>query len=177
MRYTFKSGVERRFSEKLKTSFRFILPLLAIFVLVVLLGISSNSPTPKKKPLTLGIYTIKSDDGGSASGNNSNSGNSSSQDTSTSHPAAMSTSLPDTSGLASSGSNLPSGGLGGVPSSPPSTGSTPPAGGLGGGTVPTCSLNQIATYTCLVTQCTPNVTLNSGQKAILGLDGTCVVIN
>lgn len=57
------------------------------------------------------------------------------------------------------------------------TGGTGGGGGSTGGALPSCSLGQIATVNCLVTACSPPITLAPGQKAILGLDGTCVVLN
>jgi hypothetical protein len=52
-------------------------------------------------------------------------------------------------------------------------------GGPTGGTttIPNCSIGQIATVNCMVPACSPTVTLAPGQKAILGVGGTCVVLN
>jgi hypothetical protein len=53
------------------------------------------------------------------------------------------------------------------------------AGGTGGGgtSLPTCSIGQIATVNCEVPACSPPAFLTAGQKAILGLDGTCLIVN
>jgi hypothetical protein len=51
------------------------------------------------------------------------------------------------------------------------------SGGTGGTSIPDCTLDQIATVTCMVPACSPPVTLAPGQKAILGVNGTCVVVN
>jgi hypothetical protein len=76
------------------------------------------------------------------------------------------------------------GGMGGGPTGGTTGGGT--TGGTGGGTggtgggtttLPDCSLDQIATVTCQVPACSQPVTLQPGQKAILSLDGTCIVLN
>jgi hypothetical protein len=78
-----------------------------------------------------------------------------------------------TSGGTASGGVV--GGRGGGPTTGGGTGGTTVGGG--GTTIPTCSLNQVATVNCMVPACSPAVTLAPGQKAILGVAGTCVVLN
>jgi hypothetical protein len=187
MKYTLRSGVEHQFLENLGDSLKIGLPLLAI-LLVTAYGISHAGKEHKaQKPQTLGIYTIKTPNGTSGSTNPSGSSSAASSNA----PQAASSSTPtlaSSTGSSSSSTGLAAqspasvvGGATGTVQNP-----APPVGGMGGGpvggggggtSIPNCSLGQIATFTCRVPACSPEVTLNPGQKAILGVTGTCVVIN
>lgn len=105
------------------------------------------------------------------------SGNSDKDDTGTGDSNSSNTGGSNTS--ATGGGNVQ-----GANTTVPSGGGTqapaPVTGGMGGGgstTIPDCSLNQIATVNCMVTSCSPPVTLAPGQKAILGVTGTCIIVN
>ena len=162
---------------------RYVLPIvLLLFILSLLLFGFLNNPKgqPGKtvnKPVSITSIPVTPAKATGGKGGSGKGGGSSQPVSATSaqgtNTSGGSTSLGYTSisgGTTSgSGGGGTTGGMGGGPT----------GGGTGGGgsILPTCSLGQIATVTCVVTQCTPEVTLSSGQKAILGTDGTCIVLN
>jgi hypothetical protein len=168
MRYTIQKGVERQFSERVKTNSRFILPLLVILAGVLFFSLnpyhSNKSPS---KPLTLGIYTVKTPGGGSDLSGGTGGSNLNPQLAAAS--PIFTAPAPNTSGTTGGGSGLPVGGSGGggstiQPTSPPtSTGSV------------VCT--DLLTLSQVCTICTPALLLQPGQKALLYTDGTCTAIN
>jgi hypothetical protein len=182
MRYTMATGVERPLSSRFTDSYRFLLPLLLLLVLVIAVGLRHSSIRQPAKPLTLGIYTIKS--GHKSSGQPGGQSNGQGASASVSAEPTLNNNFAATAPASylqgGSGGGLASGNLqsaGGV--TPPA-----PTGGMGGGggstgpvSTGTIVCSDLLSAAQLCTACTPPVTLVAGQKALLYTDGSCVVIN
>jgi hypothetical protein len=171
MSYSVNHGVDKEGMDNTQRGLLIGLPAIALALSFGAIKHHPSSGTsggqnPKLIPVVSSLST-----GAPPGSNTTNSGN-------TPAPSTNSPSVANFSSQTSTGSlssATPSGG---------STGTTTPIGGRGGGptggggtTLPDCSLDQIATVTCQVPACSPEVTLMPGQKAILGVDGTCVVLN
>lgn len=188
MKYTMQSGLQRPFLPRIISNYKYLIPLLMLLVFVGYAGLMPSGPTNHPgKPLTLGIYTIKSS---SASGPSSTAGANKPNSSAPSNPgssappetAAISTPAPAYSALGTALQGGMGGGgdtLGGITITVPSGGT----GGSGSGTPsppPTFScLDAIsnAVVTCTYQTCTPPVSLLGGQKAYLTTTGSCVIIN
>lgn len=179
MRYTVASGVQNQMSDKFSDSMRYILPLIAVFLAAIYLGLNQGNNLHKvQKPVTLGIYTIKSPD--NSSGNSSNgTGNSSTNPTAQNSPSGTSfspISSGSPNGLASS---TYVGGFGANPAS--TTSSSPaavvPAAPTSTGIIVCDNSGSLVPITCTATQCVGTVNLLAGQKALLYTNGTCVAID
>jgi len=171
--YTLNSGIE---SNGLDNTQRSLLMGLPIIALVLSFGaIHKHNPggSPPVSTHTipvvssLSMTTPSSGSGGTSSSSPPGTAGSGSAPSSNQSPAVV---------AGGSGSSLTGSSLG-------STGGTVggrgggPTGGSGGTSLPDCSVEQIATVTCQVPACSPEVTLAPGQKAVLYLDGTCAVLN
>jgi hypothetical protein len=194
MAYTLNQGVEAGGMDRIQRSLLVGLPVL---ILVLTAGAllhrgNRNGQAAGTKTIPI-VSTLKTSS--QHSGANSSDASSKGIAADTAAPSAGSSSLD--SGLVSS-----TGGSGGTSSAGTSSGGTSgvvggrgggPAGGSGGtsggtstggtGTsgggvaIPNCSLNQVATVNCMVPACSPAVSLAPGQKAILGVGNTCIVLN
>jgi hypothetical protein len=194
VKYTVQGGVETPLSERISDNFKFILPLLLLLVLAIYIGITHNFGGRRgHSPLTLGIYTVKTN-GGGGNGTSSNkadanhgngnltAGPSNLQSASTG--LAPATTIPSTGGSGGliSTSSLPTGGgtggssAGGGTTTPPiTTYPTPPPPPVP--TFPCVDLVTGQVMTCTYAACTPPIALLLGQKALLTTSGTCAVIN
>lgn len=174
MAYTINQGYQQ--DRRLDWLQRGLLIGLPILALILSFGAFRHNGSPggstSQNPKLIPIISSLSD--GKGSGIKSNSGSSS-----PSGGSASTGTTPSSSTLSG-----PAGNTGGGTISNPGT--TPIVGGRGGGptggsggivSIPDCSLNQLATVTCKVPACSPELTLQPGQKAILGINGTCVVVN
>jgi hypothetical protein len=181
MAYTLNQGYEdSRGLDRIQRGLLIGLPAIA---LVLTLGAwshrhSAQNPQAGAKNIpivsTLGLSADNPGSGGSDAGSSGITSN-------TSAPTGGGADL----NSASSGALVSSGSA--APVNPGGGGSgAPVVGGRGGGptggnggvvTITDCSLNQIATVNCRVPACSPEVTLAPGQKAILGVTGSCVVLN
>ncbi|MDB5160751.1 MAG: hypothetical protein JWO96_131 [Candidatus Saccharibacteria bacterium] len=190
MKYTLRSGVEHPFSEKFTDNRRFILPLLGLLVLIIFLGLlHAGKFRSGPRPLTLGIYTVKtpgsssSDSGTGSTNNQGNPGGGSSMATSfpsdgtAANPQAA-TVLANATGSSttpSSGTPVATGGMGGgslpvvqgggTPMVPPPIVSTPPP--------PPPPPAAVLPYVL----CSPALDLQTGGKRVLAADGTCITVN
>jgi hypothetical protein len=178
MAYTINQGYqESHVFDKVQRGLLFGLPALALILSFGALRHHSavNNPAGQNAKL-IPIVSSLSNGSKPDSQNNGNSSSPSGGNSAPGNPSGGVSGL--TAGNAASsptGTSSPLvGGMGGGPTGGGTT------GGTGGGTtvtIPDCSLNQIATITCRVPACSPEVTLAPGQKAILGIGGTCVVVN
>jgi len=202
MKYTIQKGVERPFLGRISDNARFLLPLLVILagVLLFLLYPNNSSKRPNK-PLTLGIYTVKTSDqktsskpGSNTTGNNggnsdlSGSGQSPGINPQLGGFSPVTAVAPPTSSSSYTTGGIVGGmGGGGGTSSTPIT-STGSGGGSGGGTItpppppPPTSTGSIVctdllTLSQVCTACTPPLILQPGQKALLYTNGSCVAVN
>lgn len=198
MKYTIRNGVSSPLSERAKQNFRYLLPLLVILAGVLFLTLNPGTNGTKPKPLTLGIYTIKtpaspSNKGGGSTGSKSDNGGgggssatspdlSGNMTASTVAPIAPASGLPGGAAPTSGGTAVLPGGMGGGGGG--TTGSTGGTGGTGGGTgntsaptvVSTCdNTGGISPLTC--SACTTATLIAIGSKALIYSDGTCVVVN
>jgi hypothetical protein len=177
MAYTINEGYqESRDFDKIQRGLLFGLPALALILSFGALRHHNavNNPAGQNAKL---IPIVSSLSSGNKPGSDS-SGNASSPSGGNSVPGGSSSSSPSltTSNVASSPSSTSSPLVGGMGGGPTGGGTS---GGTGGSiaTIPDCSINQIATVTCRVPACSPEVTLAPGQKTILGIGGTCIVVN
>lgn len=161
------------------------LPIIALLLAFgALRGSDSNNNSgdqgAKRIPVvsTLSVSSNKPNSGS----DNSSSGSAGSATPQPSGTSSIQGSSPTSpGGAATTGGSTVIGGMGGGPTGGTSGGGTTGGGGAtGGGTtsaLASCSIGQIATVNCQVPACTPTVTLAPGQKAILGVNGTCIVLN
>ncbi len=196
MRYTLRSGVERRFSNRFGSNFRFGLPLVLALLILTWAVLHSNNSRINHKPLTLGIYTIKSP-------NNSGSNNSKSGNSNTSKNNKDTTASGSIPGASPTGTNfqpaatIGGGGSGGsLSSTVGSVQGTTTTGGQGGGsgggtsgggggtvtppppptsTVTCNNTGGVLPMTC--TACAPPLLVPVGQKVLLYSTGSCTLIN
>lgn len=179
MAYTINRGYSQEHGlDRLQRALLIGLPALA---LILSFGaIKNDSPTnpaganAKTIPIVSSLSNSTDKSGSENKGNNPSSSNTPSvtgpANTASSGAVQISSLSTSPSGTSSSSFTPIVGGKGGGP-----TGGTSTSGG--GATIPNCSLDQIATVTCQVPACSPAITLSPGQKAILGIDGTCIVVN
>lgn len=175
MKYTLQSGVDRPISQKFTDNLRFVLPLLFIFLLVVALGITQRGRGGNsRKPLTLGIYTVKTPDPNQNGGSSNGGGNTNSPSSSSSAASLNTSSLsPVASGaVAPSDSSALTASTVPTTTTPPQT-STPPAPL----TFPCFDLSTGLNVTCTYQACTPPVALIGSQKAYLTVTDTCAIVN
>ena len=181
MKYTLQSGVEHPLLPKFTDNLRFKLPLVAILLLMVIFGLSHHGGNQRSpKPLTLGIYTVKTPDSTNSSPNGSTggsgSGSASGGSTVLTGPTYQSLIGPPTSSSSTPSVTTP------AVSSPVTTGGGG-SGGTGGGSggvsspVGTVVCTGISSLPITCALCTNPVSLTTGQKAILNSDGTCTVID
>jgi hypothetical protein len=175
MAYSLNHGVENEGVDSTQRSLLIGLPAIA---LVLSFGAikhhATNGTSAAQNAKTIPIVSSLSAGNDNPSGSSNGSGSGS--DASTAALAASNTS--------STSSQASSVGTGTSPGSTSGSNSTTPVGGRGGGpiggggvTLPDCSIGQIATVNCRVPACSPEVNLSPGQKAILGVAGTCIVVN
>lgn len=190
MKYTIRDGVEHPFSERASQSFRYILPLLVILTGVLVFALNQNHNSRQAKPVTLGIYSIKSSSktggGTSSAGSDNKTGGSGAAPDS---PAAADTMASSMAGQSVAPVSLP-----GSTSTSPVTGAT---GGMGGGldgggttdsggtpaippsaptTTVTCdNTGGLLPMTCGV--CASDFMVPVGQKVLLSSSGSCTLIN
>jgi hypothetical protein len=179
MAYTINRGYSQEHGlDRLQRGLLIGLPAIALILSFgAIRHHSTTSPVgtnAKTIPIVSSLSNSTDKSGSDNKGNNS-SGNNTPTASSSANPASSETgqiSSLSTSPSSTSGSGFTPivGGKGGGP-----TGGTGTSGG--GATIPDCSLNQIATVTCQVPACSPAVTLQPGDKAILGVDGTCLIVN
>lgn len=187
MAYTLASGVQPEGVDNVPRSILLGLPLIALLLSFGAIHHRNSLDAPvSAKEIPIAAKAIQpggknnSSKPGTPSGGSGGSSGAGLSAADTSLTAASGGSnLGATSGggsTLSSTTTAPTGGTGGGTTSGggSTTGGT---GGSGGTTLPTCSIGQIATVDCVVTACSPPVYLASGQKAILGLDGTCIIVN
>lgn len=189
MAYTLSQGVG---AEGLDRTQRGLLVGLPALILALTIGAllhhgTPNSPAAGGAKVIPIVSTIKTSSGNP--GADSSDASSKGIAAATSAPVGSSAnlnsgSISSSGGSAGGGTTSSGGGSGGVVGGrgggPTGGGAT--GGGTTGGTggavsIPDCSLNQIATVNCRVPACSPEVSLAPGQKAILGLAGTCIVVN
>ena len=184
MAYTLSRGVQSLNGRSQDAQRRLLVGIPILVLAIILLAIFARHSQKSNRgaqviPVVSAITTQNTSGKG---GNNKSSpgGNSGSNPTAASSQSAGGTqslgfgsATPISSGSNVSGTGGTTGVIGGMGGGPTGGGGT----SGGGTTLPNCSIDQIATVTCLVTQCSPAVTLAPGQKAILGVDGTCVVVN
>lgn len=187
MAYTINHGYhqERRL-DWLQRGLLIGLPVLALILIFgSLRSNNSRGGTTSHNPKLIPIISSLSDGSGTGTsgtrGANSGSSSLGGSPSAGTNTSSLSGTASNTGGstVTSSGSTTPIvGGRGGGPTGGTS-GSTGGSTSGSGGTVsiPDCSLDQIATVTCQVPACSPEVTLQPGQKAILGIGGTCIVVN
>lgn len=174
MSYSLNRGIE---DEGLDNTQRGLLIGLPAIALILSFGAvhKHNINNPVTSPNTIPVVsTLKFGDGssdntGSAGNTGSNPQAAASASSAASAPAYTSPTSAATSPISSGTSSGTTGVIGGMGGGP--------TGGGGGVSLPDCSIGQIATVNCVVPACSPPVTLAPGQKAILGLDGTCIVVN
>jgi hypothetical protein len=180
MAYTIDQGYrEPHGLDRVQRGLLIGLPLLA---LALMFGAfrhhgSSNGTTGANAKLIPIVSTLSDSTDKSSGSSGSSTGDSS---TAASTGAAGSTGSGSTAFQSSgSGAVAPSGGGGSSPAPVVGGMGGGPTGGSGGGSVvvPNCSIGQIATVNCMVPACTPAVNRAPGQKAILGVGGTCIVVN
>lgn len=167
MAYTLNSGIEKSGLDNTQRSLMVSLPIIA---LILSFGAIHKHNPGNPPPVSTHIIPVVSSlsvagtSGGKGGGPSNppaavgSGGTSGAQQSSTSAPTTGGSSLGSTTGIV--------GGKGGGPT-----------GSGGGVAIPDCSINQVATVTCVVPECPPEVTLSPGQKAVLGLNGTCLVVN
>lgn len=191
MRYTMQSGVERPLLARIIDKYKLLVPLLLLLFFVGYVGLSGSSPGQKPaKPLTLGIYTIKSNGKSpnpSADKNNKSSnqpanapiitasGESYSMTTAAPVYAAPAANLQGGMGGGGSIGSIPIGGGSGGGTGGGSTGGT--GGGTGSTTFPCVDITSGLTVTCTYQACAPPLTLTGSHKAYVSTTGTCVVVN
>jgi hypothetical protein len=185
MKYTIQNGVERRFSERVNYNSHFIIPLLVILAGVAFYLLNPyHSSRPPSKPLTLGIYTVKTPDNTVA--NNSGNPNSSS-----------SSGTPDLNGATQSGALNPQAEIASPVYAAPSEASSVISLGGRGGDVPAADVAPPpapapASITPSVTSCVDKLTSTTMvcyfpyQACVVPLgdltgvktvDGSCIIIN
>lgn len=183
MKYTIRDGVERPFSARVNNGYKFLLPLLVILAGVLFFMLGPDRSPNKAKPLTLGIYTVKTPDqnGGNSSNNKSSDSNGPGGSVASGTLAISSQPSLSPASSISLGSSSTSSTI--APAVSPVV-----TGGMGGGggdaTPPTPSpttiscvnqLTQTATVCFFPYQaCTAPLAGLTGVKAI---DGTCIVLN
>lgn len=181
MRYTMQTGVQRPVLSRITGRYKYLIPLLLLLVFVGYAGLAPSGPGRRPgKPLTLGIYTIKSSDNrGPAAANPSKdnhkpSGSTANSATMSPASPAITTPAPAYSatgtalqggmgGGTSDGGDITLPGGGGSPS-PPST-------------FPCTDISSGVTVTCTYQTCAPPISLLGSQKAYLTTTGTCVIVN
>lgn len=195
MIYNYRRGVDRELKRNVIRGGSLLTPLVAVaFLLVALFSFSTNqgegqSPTiPLKKPnqsenqsklpkLSLTTpKTSKTSAGGGSAAKPAMSFRSLSSPTS---PAPAAATLPGLGGgeiTSGSGGTISSPGTGGGGTT--SSGSGDSGKGPSGGTsTPTVACSNLLSIAQLCTVCTPPLTLQPGQKALLSSDGTCTTVN
>lgn len=203
MRYTLANGVERHLSSKFTDNYKFIVPLIVLLVGALIIGLHDSTSKRPHQPLTLGIYTIKSNSGSDNNHSGGHTGSNQASHTTPGSASPMSASgivassvAPVSSlqgGLGGGGGSLqttgsvlpPTGGMGGggVTSGSSTGGSSTGGGGTGGGTVtpPPSTFPCVdlagASFTCTYQTCVPPLGLTNGHKAYVTTTGLCVVIN
>jgi hypothetical protein len=184
MAYTINRGVTRETWQKFVRDSGLALPIIAIiFIIIAALSVSTHQSTgqspyisPKKSVL-------------SATTSDNSSKSDSKHDTDKKPPASKPSPPAE-----------PAMSFGGLDSAAPpiSTPTLPLTGGLGGGdpgsdggtsdevtppdsdgdtSAPTVVCTNLLTLAQLCTACTPPLTLQPGQKALLSVDGTCAAVN
>lgn len=186
MAYSIRHGIDKDGMDNTQRGLLIGLPAIA---LVLSFGAAHHAGSPKPKQTAKTIPVVSSLQTSGAPDNNvggSGSTNASSASSSGSSASGAPVSGGSVSGGSTSGSGSATGGSGGAGGSggSGSTGGTGGSGGTtgglgGGGTapLPDCSIGQVATVNCRVPSCTPTAILAPGQKAILSINGTCVILN
>lgn len=182
MVYTITQGVRSHFAELAAKTGGLAMPVLALaFLLVAALSFSSYHGTGQKpyiptKSQGLSANSTSIKPAATSSGGNHNS-----------PPVAASGPLNVSSLSVSSEPLVPP--LGSASPSPVSSPTPTFSGGMGGGdvggTTSAGGTSPTGTITCtdtlsvsqVCTTCTPALTLQPGQKALLSADGTCVAVN
>ncbi|MBX4188787.1 hypothetical protein KW792_01675 [Candidatus Saccharibacteria bacterium] len=183
MAYSLNHGVDNDGVDNTQRSLLIGLPAIALVLSFGAIKHHANNGNTAQSAKTIPVVSSLSAGGDKPNGDNTNSspGNIPSSAT-----PASSNILSSTSQRSSTSTGTISGTNSGTTSTGGSGGTTPvggrgggPTGGGGGSgvTVPDCSIGQIATVNCRVPACSPAVNLSPGQKAILGLAGTCIVVN
>lgn len=192
MIYTYRHGVDRQLKRNVIRGGSLLTPLIAVaFLLVSLFSFSTNqgegqSPViPVKKPNqsegqsklpNLSVTTPKK--GASSTPASGSSAKPAMSFRSLSSPAATSP-VPVTAVLPGLGGGAVTPGSGST-SSPGIGGGSGDSGKgpAGGGTsTPTVACSNLLSIAQLCTVCTPPLSLQPGQKALLSSDGTCTTIN
>lgn len=189
MKYTVQGGLQQSPLPRLVSRYKYLIPLLLLLIFVGYAGLTTSGPgRGPSKPLTLGIYTIKSSNdtgqAGAAGVNKPHTSSPSGTGSGSTPPAATAISTPAPA-YSATGTPLQGGmgggdTLGGTGITVPTGGDTGGSGGSTGSPPPTFScLDAItnAVVTCTYQACTPPVSLLGGQKAYLTTTGTCVIIN
>lgn len=171
MVYTFYSGAHQRFNETLAKIGGLSLPLLAAaFLAIAAFSFSSYQSNGQQPYIPIKKPVAHASTASFATGSKP-----------ATQPAPTTMSSP-------AGTASPQTALSVQPLMSPSSssGSVPLTGGMGGGSgsgttttspTPTVVCSDLLSVTQICMACTPPLTLQPGQKALLSADGTCVAVN
>jgi len=176
MAYTLNQGIDNGGLDRVQRSLLVGLPAIVLILTVgaLLHGGGVNNPATGGAIVIPIVSTVKTPSGSQSGSSPAGGGSSAGMAANTSAPAAGSSALAFGS-LTPAATSGNSGGVVGGRGGGPTGGSGSSTGG--GVSLPDCSINQVAANACQVPACSPEVSLSAGQKAILGLDGTCAVVN
>jgi hypothetical protein len=178
MRYTVAGGAQKQWSDRFNSNLRYVLPLMLILAGTLYFGLHQNNNNHKvQKPLTLGIYTIKTPDKTSPDSKPSDSNNNDSSSSTGGSILTPQSTIPSSSIAMASPASASS--ITGIAPGGSGSGGSIQSGGTTTVTSTTTSCIDSLTKTTLVCAfpyqtCTIPLTGVTGVKTV---DGTCITIN